>query len=180
MSALSVLILVLSFPIVFILHDAEEVIVQHRWMLSHRESLCLRFPKARPMIDHLSKLNTKAFIIAALEELFVLIIATCYVLIDGIYSTQLWSALFIAFSVHLFVHFGQAILFRGYVPGFVTSLIFLPYTLYGLWSIWLITSGTEFLLLAICGMFFIGVNLKFAHWLGLKITKKRKLTDLMI
>ena len=77
MSALSVFILVLSFPIVFVVHDAEEVIVQHRWMLAHRESLCLRFPKARPMINHLSSLNTKAFAIAALEELFVLIIATC-------------------------------------------------------------------------------------------------------
>ena len=107
MSALSVFILVLSFPIVFVVHDAEEVIVQHRWMLAHRESLYLRFPKARPMLDHLSKLNTKAFAIAALEELLVLIVATCYVLVDGIYSTQVWSALFIAFSFHLFVHFGQ-------------------------------------------------------------------------
>ena len=174
MSALSVFILVLSFPIVFVVHDAEEVIVQHRWMQAHRESLCQRFPKARPMINHLSSLNTKAFAIAALEELLVLIVATCYVLVDGIYSTQVWSALFIAFSFHLFVHFGQAILFRGYVPGVVTSLIVLPYSLYGLWSIWLITSGIEFMLLAICGIIFIGINLKFAHWLGMKRLQKKK------
>ena len=100
-------------------------------------------------------------------------VATCYVLVDGIYSTQVWSALFIAFSFHLFVHFGQAILFRGYVPGVVTSLIVLPYSLYGLWSIWLITSGIEFMLLAICGIVFIGINLKFAHWLGMKITGEK-------
>ena len=79
-----------------------------------------------------------------------------------------------AFSFHLFVHFGQAILFRGYVPGVVTSLIVLPYSLYGLWSIWLITSGIEFMLLAICGIVFIGVNLKFAHWLGMKRLQKKR------
>lgn len=169
MSALSVFILVFSFPVVFILHEVEELIVQRRWMLTHRESLCLRFPKVRHIIDHLSSLNTKAFAIAAIEELFVLIVATCYVLVDGIYSTQVWSALFIAFSFHLFVHFGQAILLRGYVPGVVTSLILLPYSLYGLWSIWLITSGIEFMLLAICGIAFISLNLRFAHWLGMVI-----------
>ena len=110
MSALSVLYLVLSLPIVFILHDAEEVIVQHRWMLAHRESLALRFPKLSPVIEHLSKIGTKAFAIAATEELIVIVIATCYVLIDGIFSTQIWSALFLAFSIHLFIHLDYDVL----------------------------------------------------------------------
>ena len=167
MSALSVLYLVLSLPIVFILHDAKEVIVQHRWMLAHRESLALRFPKLSPVIEHLSKIGTKAFAIAATEELIVIVIATCYVLIDGIFSTQIWSALFLAFSIHLFIHLGQAILFRGYVPGIVTSLVLLPYSVYGIWSIWLTTNGMEFLLLALCGIVFMIANLKFAHWLGM-------------
>ena len=171
MSALSVLYLVLSLPIAFILHDAEEVAVQHRWMLAHRESLASRFPKLRPMIEHLSLLGTTAFAIAATEELVVLVVATCYVLVDGIFSTQIWSALFLAFSLHLFIHFGQAILFRGYVPGIVTSLLLLPYSAYGVWSIWLTTSAVEFLLLALCGMVFVAVNLRFAHWLGMKICR---------
>ena len=152
MSALSVLYLVLSLPVAFILHDAEEVAVQHRWMLAHRVSLASGFPKLRPMIEHLSLLGTTAFAIAATEELVVLVVATCYVLVDGIFSTQIWSALFLAFSLHLFIHFGQAILFRGYVPGIVTSLLLLPYSAYGVWSIWLTTSAVEFLLLALCGM----------------------------
>ncbi len=171
MSALSVLYLVLSLPVAFILHDAEEVVVQHRWMLAHRESLASRFPKLRPMIEHLSLLGTTAFAIAATEELVVLVVATCYVLVDGIFSTQIWSALFLAFSLHLFIHFGQAILFRGYVPGIVTSLLLLPYSAYGVWSIWLTTSAMEFLLFALCGMIFVAANLRFAHWLGMKICR---------
>ena len=171
MSALSVLYLVLSLPVAFILHDAEEVAVQHRWMLTHRESLASRFPKLRPMIERLSRLGTTAFAIAATEELVVLVVATCYVLVDGIFSTQIWSVLFLAFSLHLLVHFRQAILFRGYVPGIVTSLLLLPYSAYGVWSIWLTTSAVEFLLLALCGMVFVAVNLRFAHWLGMKICR---------
>lgn len=170
MSALSVLYLVLSLPVAFILHDAEEVAVQHRWMLAHRESLASRFPKLRPVTEHLSRLSTTAFAIAATEEFVVLVVATCYVLVDGIFATQIWSALFLAFSLHLFVHLGQAILLRGYVPGIATSLLLLPYSAYGLWSIWLTTSAIEFLLLALCGIVFVAANLRFAHWLGMKIT----------
>ena len=169
MSALSVLYLVLPLPIVFILHDTEEAIVQHRWVLSHREALALKFPKLRPVIEHLSNIGTKAFVVAAMEELIVLIVATCYVLTGGTYSTQIWSALFLAFSLHLFVHLGQAILFRGYVPGIVTSLIFMPYAIYGLWSIWLTTTVVDFLLMALCGILFMIANLKFAQWSGMKI-----------
>ena len=169
MSALSVLYLVLPLPIVFILHDTEEAIVQHRWMLAHREDLTMRFPNLRPVIEHLSNIGTKAFVVAAMEELIVLIIATCHVLIGGTYSTQIWSALFLAFSLHLFVHLVQAILFRGYVPGVLTSLIFMPYAIYGLWSIWLTTTIVEFFLMMLCGISFMIANLKFAHWLGMKI-----------
>ena len=174
MSALSVLYLVLSLPIVFILHDTEEVIVQHRWMLAHRESLASRFPKLSPVIGHLSQLGTKAFAIAATEELIVIAVATCYVLVGGICATQIWSALFLAFSLHLLVHFAQAILLQGYVPGVATSLLLLPYSVYGAWSIWLTTSAVEFLLLALCGILFMVANLKFAHWLGMKISRCAK------
>ena len=80
------------------------------------------------------------------------------------------AVLFLAFSLYLLVHFGQAILFRGYVPGIVTFLLLLPYSAYGVWSIWLTTSAVEFLLLALCGMVFVAANLRFAHWLGMKIT----------
>ena len=52
----------------------------------------------------------------------------------------------------------------------MTFLLLLPYSAYGVWSIWLTTSAVEFLLLALCGMVFVAANLRFAHWLGMKIT----------
>ena len=44
MSALSILFLVLPFPLLFIIHDTEEVMVQHRWMSAHKASLMERLP----------------------------------------------------------------------------------------------------------------------------------------
>lgn len=169
MSALSVLYLVLPFPLAFILHDGEEVILQHRWMLAHRETLACRFPRMKHLIDYLSGLSTKAFALAALEELVVLLLATGYVLVGGAYAMQIWSALFMAFALHLLVHLGQSLVVRGYVPGVVTSALLLPYAYLGLQSIWNAMSGLEMLLWLLLGVGLMVVNLRFAHGLGLKL-----------
>ena len=105
MSALSVLYLVLPLPLAFILHDTEEAIVQHRWMLKHKDALAGRFPGMKSVIDYLCGISTKSFVIAALEELVVLLLATCYVLVQGEYSFQIWAALFMAFSFHFILRF---------------------------------------------------------------------------
>lgn len=171
MSALSVLSLVLPFPLLFVIHEAEEVLVQHRWMKAHRADLERRFPWSRNILAHLSRLGRRAFAIAALEELLVLSLATCYVLVGGTCSMQVWSALFMAFSLHLLVHLAQAVMVRGYVPGVVTSVLLLPYAAYGIRSILLVMSALELAVWSILGVLMMIVNLRFAHWLGIKIGK---------
>ena len=168
MSALTVLYIILPFPLAFIIHDTEEIIFQHKWMLRHKESLLQRFPKAKTMIDMLSSLSTKAFAIAAFEELVVILLATAWILADGKFAIEIWSALFIAFSFHLLVHIGQGIMIRGYVPGIVTSILLLPYSYLGMQSIWNYMSITEIILYGLIGIVFMVINLRFAHWLGLK------------
>ena len=172
MSALSILYFVLPFPLAFILHDGEEVAVQHRWMNRHGVMLTRRFPKMRRVVGHLRGLDTRAFAIAALEELLVIVLATCYVLIQGSYCMEIWSALFIAFSVHLLVHVCQAVMVRGYVPGLVTSLLLLPYAYFGMESIWYAMSGSEIVLWGTAGVVFMVLNLLFAHRLGQLATKR--------
>ena len=168
MSALSILYLILPFPLAFILHDAEEIIFQHRWMLRHKDSLNLRFPGLRPLTEHLSGLGTLAFSIAALEELVIIATAVCYVLVHGQWCLQVWSALFLAFSIHLLVHIAQAAVIRGYVPGLVTSLLLLPYAFFGIRSISFVMRPWEILLLGGAGVIAMAANLAFAHWLGRK------------
>ncbi|MGN0213838.1 MAG: HXXEE domain-containing protein [Muribaculaceae bacterium] len=174
MSSLSILCLVMPFPVAFVLHDAEEVAVQHRWMLAHKQELTSKFPKMRSIIDHLSAIGSRAFALAATEELVVLLLATCYVLVGGTCCMQIWSALFVSFAVHLLVHVGQSVAVRGYVPGLVTSVLLLPYAAYGVWSVWLAMSAFEFTAWSIAGVAFMVANLRFAHWWGMKIFKKSR------
>lgn len=158
--------IVLLFPFLFLLHEIEEVVVQHRWMALHKDKLLQRFPRLRKLIEYLCSMTTKAFAVAASEELLLLLLVTCYVLVDGPGSFYVWSAVFIAFAVHLHVHIVQAVVVTGYVPGLLTTLLLLPCCYLGLQTIWLRTSGWEMLGLGIAGTLFIALNLRFAHWLG--------------
>ena len=171
MSALTVLYLVLPLPLALVLHDAEEIAVQRRWMQAHGAELARRFPKFRAIIARLSALGTGAFAIAAAEELVVLLAATAYVLVGGAWAAEVWGALFLAFSLHLIVHVVQAAMVRGYVPGLVTSLLLLPYAAYGVWSISLVWSLPKILALAAAGSIAVAANLRLAHGLGLLQTK---------
>ena len=84
---------------------------------------------------------------------------------------QIWSALFMAFSIHLLVHIGQAIVMRGYIPGLVSTILLLPYAFIGMQNIWKAMNGMELTVWAVIGIFTMAVNLRFAHWLGMKTTK---------
>ena len=174
MSALSILYLVLPFPLAFIIHEAEEIAVQKRWMSTHRSFLEKNFPKLEPLTAHLAKLDTKAFAVAAAEELLPVLAVTAAVLIQADYCMQLWSAIFIAFSLHLLVHTGQALAVKGYVPGLVSALLLLPYSGYGLFSISLAMSFGEMLAWGLAGSLMAAVNLMLAHKLGLALTKGKR------
>ena len=174
MSALSILFLVLPFPLAFIIHEAEEIAVQKRWMSRHHDLLKQKFPRLKPLTGHLSKLGTKAFAVAAAEELLIVLAVTALVLIQYEFCMQIWSAIFIAFSLHLIVHILQAVAVRGYVPGLVSTVVLLPYSAYGLYSIHLAMSLWEMLAWGAAGLVFMAVNLMFAHKLGLTLTNERR------
>ena len=159
-----------SFPLAFIVHDGEEILVQHQWMLAHKDCIIQKFPRATRIIVHLSSLSTKAFAIAVLEELILLLLATAYVFIGGAYATEIWIALFMAFSVHFVVHIVQGFLIRGYVPGLITSILMLPYAYFGISKICEDVSGSKLMLLSVLGIIAMMVNLRFAHWVGKNFT----------
>ena len=172
MSALSILFLVLPFPLAFIIHEAEEIAVQKRWMSRHHDLLKQKFRRLKPLTGHLAKLGTKAFAVAAAEELLIVLAVTALVLIQYEFCMQIWSAVFIAFSLHLFVHVLQAAAVKGYVPGLFSTVVLLPYSAYGLYSIHLAMSLWEMLAWGTAGLVFMAVNLMFAHKLGLTLTNE--------
>ena len=172
MSAISIYIILL-FPLAFIIHDGEEIATQHKWMLTHKETLVHRFPFAKPMVEHLSGLSTKAFTIAVLEELALILIASACVVADIPFATEVWKIMFMAFSIHLLIHVGQGIIMRGYVPGLITSVIMLPYAYSGMRNICERFSATELLTYGAIGIVTMVANLAFAHWLGYKLTGRK-------
>lgn len=169
MFAISIYIILL-FPLAFIIHDGEEIATQHKWMLTHKETLAHRFPFAKPMVEHLSGLSTKAFTIAVLEELALILIATACVIAGTPCSTEVWAIMFMAFSIHFLIHVGQGIIIRGYVPGLITSVMLLPFAYIGMQNVCAIFSATELLLYGAVGVVAMVTNLAFAHWLGYKLT----------
>ena len=173
MTSITGTVLYILFILSFIIHDGEEIAVEHKWLLAHGDALFEKHPKLRRMLNHLRKMNTKAFTIAVLEELILLVVITVYVFCGGPYAIELWTAAFMAFSIHLIVHIGQAIVVRGYVPGLVTSILLLPFSYIGIQSIWNTFSTVRLCLWTLIGVLFIVVNLAFAHWLGMKLVKTK-------
>ncbi len=172
MSAISIYIILL-FPLAFIIHDGEEIATQHKWMLTHKETLVHRFPFAKPMVEHLSGLSTKAFTIAVLEELALILIASACVIAGTPYSTEVWAIMFMAFSIHFLIHIGQGMIIRGYVPGLITSVMLLPFAYIGMQNVCAIFSATELLTYGAIGIVTMVANLAFAHWLGYKLTGRK-------
>ena len=54
-------VLYLLFILTFIIHDGEEIAMEHKWLLTHGDALREKHPKLQRMINHLQRLNTKAF-----------------------------------------------------------------------------------------------------------------------
>ncbi|MGN0233047.1 MAG: HXXEE domain-containing protein [Bacteroidaceae bacterium] len=171
MSALAILYLVLPFPIAFMIHETEEILTQSRWMKKHKASIMERFPQWNRMITHLGNLSNMAFVIAVLEELLLIMAVTCYVLTQGMFALGIWSAVFMAFSLHQLGHISMSLLLRSYTPGLTTSLLLLPYASYGVWSIYLVMSVGQMLVWGFAGVLLMILNLRFAHWVGTKLGK---------
>lgn len=117
--------LVWLFPVLFMLHDFEEIILLKGWLRRNHDGLMKRLPMAAGrLLSHFDEISTAAFSLGVAEE-FVLICAICTVsLLTSWYA--LWFGMMIALLIHLLVHVVQTIAMKQYVPSFATSILFLP------------------------------------------------------
>lgn len=108
-------------PIIFMLHDFEEIIMFKPWLNANWSNLERRFP--RIIINAMSKqrkLSGSAFAVAVAEEFTVLSVITLVAVELDLY--HLWTGLMLGFFIHLLVHVGQFVVHRRYVPVIITSL----------------------------------------------------------
>jgi hypothetical protein len=161
-------------PIVFMIHDFEEIIFFKSWMNKNKDFLIEKFPKlSKRILSHIGNLTTSAFTFAVAEEFVLLSLITLgSVLFD---NYVLWLAAFMGFFVHLLIHLGQWIILKRYIPAIYTTFFFFFYCTYTLYEI--ITNNiyriSEIVLWTIIGFVLLGVNLIFAHKLAGKFNKRQ-------
>ena len=158
------------FPILFVFHDFEEIIGCRLFVAKNGTAITQRFPKIAFIFNNLS---TEGFALAVAEEL-VLLLIICGLTFTNIRAFNLlWLGTFIAFTLHLVVHIGQAIVIRKYIPALATSILVLPV------SVWLTIdcvkvsdfSPIEIVAYSLVAAIAVGANLFLAHWLARKFNE---------
>lgn len=168
--------LIWLFPIFFMLHDFEEIIMIEKWLSNNTENIYRRLPEnmAARVVKQFSMSTAQFSVSVAL--IFIIVSSSAFLasqymnkgVFGGIY---LFIICTMVFFLHAFTHIGQSILFRCVTPGVITSIIIiLPYSflLYRtLLANQIITLNTIFICLPFVFIFFPVVLT--AHWIGKKV-----------
>ncbi len=127
--SMDTLTLIWLFPIAFMFHDFEEIIFWELWLKKHGEEVKRRVPAflAKPVSIVVEKSTAEAsFSIFLIFSLTVL--ASFLAVRYEKYGFFLLASG--AFFLHGFMHLGQAVVLRKYIPAVITSaLIVIPYGL---------------------------------------------------
>jgi len=163
------LVIVTLLPIVFMMHEFEEIIFFKWWSRKNEQLLRNKYPRISARFDSIS---TAGFSVAVAEE-FILLCAITFgcVFLNGYY---LWLAVFMGFSLHLLIHIAQWLVFRRYIPAIVTSFLALLYSVYVLRVIIYqnIFDISEIIIWSVAGIVLVGGNLLLAHKIAFAFEKK--------
>lgn len=165
-------LIICLFPLVFMIHEFEEIICFKPWIAKNRLELSSKYPKFAKQVSYMDRLSVQAFSIAVLEEFVLVSIITVLALTAQLYCV--WIAVFTAFTLHIIIHIVQWAVIRKYIPVIITSLLSLPYLIWGMNKVL-----NEFSISIIMACFIIGtivaiLNLFFAHKCALYYDKKIK------
>ena len=116
------LILIYLLPILFMLHEFEEMVMLPAWIEKNEKELSRRFPALR---SKLSFLQSPAFGIAVCEEFVIVSACTMATIITG--NMLFWYICLLAFSLHFVAHIIQFFIIRKYIPAIVSTVLCLPY-----------------------------------------------------
>lgn len=116
---MSILLNYWSLPILFILHDFEEMIVMPLWKKRSRFR-ALKNPTAYFGATR----DGSAFSVGVLEEFVILLLISAICQLTG--NNRLYLGFCIAYALHFLIHYKLSYSFRGYVPGLVTVTLQIP------------------------------------------------------
>lgn len=106
------------FPIVFMMHELEEII----WMPDFYKRIYSSKKQLPKVVENtLKESNSKKFSFIVLEEFLLLGFAT--VLCYSYSQYNLYVAITVGYGIHIVGHVIQALFLRQYVPGLITGII---------------------------------------------------------
>ena len=119
-------------PVVFMIHEYEEIIMFKHWLKHHQPELRTRFPKFEQMLARSGHFNyaTSTYAVGTAHEFLLISLITFSAMSVGAYSW--WFAAFAGHSIHLLIHLVQWMIYRKYIPVIVTTILSLPYCVYAL------------------------------------------------
>jgi hypothetical protein len=172
---LNVQTLIWLFPIMFVLHDFEEIIMIEKWLEKNSAVIYDILPeKIADRIIKQFSMSTAQFSVAVLVIfLFVsssTIMANQYVIQGLLGNIYIFEIITLTFFLHAFTHIGQSVILRSITPGVFTALIvIIPYSLVLYHSLLVnevITWEVIFVCLPFCLLIIPTALL--AHWIGKK------------
>lgn len=114
----SIIFLYLSFPILFMFHELEEIAFMTEWMNRLKKDKLGKLPQLFKKMDTPSH---KSFTMMVMEEyLLIMIIAgICYMFSYH----EFYVALIISYNIHILIHVMQAVFLKSYVPGLILGVL---------------------------------------------------------
>lgn len=143
--------IVWMLPIIFMLHDFEEIIMVEVWGKRYQKEINSTWTKKQPFgLNYIQNYHTSTFSIGV-EVLFLLFSSISF--LSVIFQNYfLWYGAFLGITLHLiFIHMLVCIKFKHYVPGVMTAFVFL------MPSIWFLHKAQEILHYSIGTIFLAGL-----------------------
>ncbi len=154
------------FPLIFIFHDMEEIILLIPWLKQNKKEL----KRYRKWIKSYDGVITEGFSAAVFEE-FTLCIAISIISISTDFY-GIWLGGFIGCALHFMIHIIESIIIKKYIPALITSIICLPISAFIIYRCMLILeySVYDLLIFTVIGVALVAINLRLAHWIMQKVS----------
>lgn len=168
------MILVWLLPILFMIHDFEEIIFLHSWLIRNYSKISARVPgPVRLMLLRMRDVSVPAFSLGVAEEFA--IISGVTVLSVAFSSFVVWFGFFFAFSLHLVTHILQSVFVKRYIPSLATSIAILPYCFCVFQGMLPSVLQPQMIISAVLSVTFMAANLYFLHHLMTRFDQSQKL-----
>ena len=149
------------FPIFFMIHEFEEIIMIEKWMEKYCLDLCRRFPGISRHLSKLKGIDTRNFSIIVAEEFLIVSLLTIVSILTN--NVVYWYCGLAAFSIHLIIHIFQFIIWKGYIPAIVTTIFCIPYCVIAIYKASCILALSELFIYAMISFVISAVNLVIMH-----------------